>query len=747
MGIELKCNNGGDKDADVNRESGSLQDSKLKWNVGNEMLGEGNLSGKLNWMDLLNNKQFQSHLKNGEHVKVYRKRKGIKQFRRLFLAQEMRDECDCDRNQRRGSFPSKNVVGESSDRAAIWCIRFSKDGMFMATAGRDEVLRIWKVISSPGERLDFSSNEGAYLESTTKTISQLNGQLAQYGIDSDVESDGSDSMIAENIPTMQNFARTGTFNAASRKECLTTTYAPVFHPRPYRTFKEHTDDILDVDWSKNSFILTGSMDKMVKLWHCDRATSLQTFTHPDFVTGVRFHPRDDRFFLSACLDQKCRLWSILEKDVSFEYDCGDLITSMDTSYDGKYTLIGTFNGYVHLLTTKGLELKFCFNILDKNPSTQPIIPDELRNQDKHGNLRHGPKITGVEFLRKEKDATGSDEMNNWFLVSSNDSRIRIYNMNYLLVQTLKGHSNKHSQISSHSLVTKNGNLFVLSGSEDHWVYCWQVNSKDESKEKNSSTIRSRSSSFKAFHFRSNENSPTRNPPERPHHHLIPGASALKIPHPRKLTPSSLHLQASTNSDYIGFHAHHHPVTCAMQVPPSTARTISLSNDVICELTMQFWETDADISSSHGPSSTFKKGKDKKHQLIVEGSPCDRALKPSAGTSCTPTMAQFVGGIIVTADTSGLIRVYRSDISSNVRKKVLQKLHDLQSTLNTSDNASIQTSKTPEPSTPLLSTLNNPAILNPKSNAIMVCNVCGGTRFSAGENHFCLDCGALYTTFR
>ena len=73
------------------------------------------------------------------------------------------------------------------------------------------------------------------------------------------------------------------------------------------------------------------MDKTVKLWHVDRDRCLQTFEHEDFVTSVKFHPLDDRFFLSGSLDNGVRLWSVLENSVSYSKNLGDevLITALE----------------------------------------------------------------------------------------------------------------------------------------------------------------------------------------------------------------------------------------------------------------------------------------------------------------------------------------------------------------------------------------------------------------------------------
>ena len=75
--------------------------------------------------------------------------------------------------------------------------------------------------------------------------------------------------------------------------------------------------MLDLSWcySRNTFLLSSSMDKTVRLWHVSRVECLACFLHEDFVTAITFHPRNDKYFLSGSLDCKLRLWDIPEKKV------------------------------------------------------------------------------------------------------------------------------------------------------------------------------------------------------------------------------------------------------------------------------------------------------------------------------------------------------------------------------------------------------------------------------------------------
>lgn len=82
---------------------------------------------------------------------------------------------------------------------------------------------------------------------------------------------------------------------------LTENQAPLY-PEPFCELVGHQAPVLDVAWSKSLFLLSSSMDKTVRLWHLSRSECLCFFRHVDFVSAIAFHPRDDRYFVSASLD-------------------------------------------------------------------------------------------------------------------------------------------------------------------------------------------------------------------------------------------------------------------------------------------------------------------------------------------------------------------------------------------------------------------------------------------------------------
>lgn len=233
--------------------------------------------------------------------------------------------------------------------------------------------------------------------------------------------------------------------------------APVFRSKPIREFEGHSGEVLALSWSKNNFLLSSSMDKTVQLWHLSRPESLCTFKHDDLVTSITFHPTDDRFFLAGSLDEQLRLWSIPDKAVAFSAPTGEFITAVAFTPNGKTAICGLLSGICIFFETEGL----------KNPW-------QIHVRSSRGKNAKGSKITGIRT--KTISAHGSPQADVKVLISSNDSRVRIYSLKTRMLEAkFKGHENMSSQI--HARFSDDGQ-FVTSGSEDRKAYIWDISRPD-----------------------------------------------------------------------------------------------------------------------------------------------------------------------------------------------------------------------------------------------------------------------------
>jgi WD40 repeat protein len=324
------------------------------------------------------------------------------QFRNLFLAQELVG----------GKQPESGYAGpapqtaigskmSSGGDATIWAADFSLSGRYLAVAGKDRSIKVFKVIATEEERLAQQRYESQTLRAS-KSIS-----------------------------------------------------APVFLSRPCREFVGHSAEILTLSWSKNDFLLSGSTDKTVRLWHPSQPICLRVFQHDRTVTSVAFHPTDDRFFLSGSFDATLRLWDITRMSIIYSSPMADVITAVAFSPDGKVAICGTFNGICIFLNTTGLaeRSRICIQTSGSNSGV-------------------GFKITGLQTTISSGsiDTTGQAKL----MITTNDSRVRIYYLaNHGLEYKLKGITNQSSQI--HARFNDSGE-YAICGSEDDEVHIWDLNS-------------------------------------------------------------------------------------------------------------------------------------------------------------------------------------------------------------------------------------------------------------------------------
>ena len=189
----------------------------------------------------------------------------------------------------------------------IWVINVSHDGLYLATAGQDSIIRVYALLTA-----------------------------ADRG--------------------------TGTADASA-----STAY---LNAEPLCKFSGHTGDVIDLSWSPSHFLLSASLDGTARLWHPSRPSALSVFHHPDYVTAVHFHPVDERCFLSACFDKKVRVWAIVDHRVMEWQQVSDIITAARYERRGDYLMVGTHTGTVSVLRggVEGGGLRYVTEVVCRNRS-------------------------------------------------------------------------------------------------------------------------------------------------------------------------------------------------------------------------------------------------------------------------------------------------------------------------------------------------------------------------------------------
>jgi len=140
------------------------------------------------------------------YIKVRSRYKKEKEFNRVFLAQELRTRRPPISHKHSPNVSDAGSTASSAHKHdPIWALEFNKDGKYLAAGGQDKMVRVWAVISTPEER-----------------------------------------RVHEREEEVANGAAEGQATHLS---------APVFQRNPYREYEGHTATVLDLSWSKVSFVL------------------------------------------------------------------------------------------------------------------------------------------------------------------------------------------------------------------------------------------------------------------------------------------------------------------------------------------------------------------------------------------------------------------------------------------------------------------------------------------------------------
>ncbi|XVE50333.1 hypothetical protein DITRI_Ditri01bG0153800 [Diplodiscus trichospermus] len=338
---------------------------------------------------------------------------------------------------------------------SIWSIKFSLDGKYLASAGEDCVIHVWKVVES--------ERKGELLMEKLED-DNLNFLLVANG-------SPEPTLLSPSADHHPEKKRRGRSSISRKSLSLDHILVPetVFglSDKPFCSFQGHLNDVLDLSWSKSQKLLSSSMDKTVRLWDLTSKTCLRIFSHSDYVTCIQFNPVDDRYFISGSLDAKVRIWSIPDRQVVDWNDLHEMVTAACYTPDGQGALVGSYKGSCRLYNTSENKL-------------QPKCEINLQNKKKKS---HQKKITGFQF------APGSSSE---VLITSADSRVRVVD-GADLIHKFKGFRNTNSQISAS--VTANGK-YVVSASEDSYVYVWKNEAESQPNRNKGVTV---TQSYEHFH--------------------------------------------------------------------------------------------------------------------------------------------------------------------------------------------------------------------------------------------------------
>jgi hypothetical protein len=137
----------------------------------------------------------------------------------------------------------------------------------------------------------------------------------------------------------------------------------------------------------------------------------------------------------------------------------DLITAVAFAPDGKTAMAGVLSGLCLFYETEGLKYQ-----------------TQIHVRSSRGKNAKGSKVTGIRTMTFPPDDPNGEVK---VLITSNDSRVRIYNLkDKSLEMKLRGHENTCSQINASF---SDDARYVITGSEDKRCYLWTLGPSDAEK--------------------------------------------------------------------------------------------------------------------------------------------------------------------------------------------------------------------------------------------------------------------------
>ncbi|KAJ4950982.1 hypothetical protein NE237_027814 [Protea cynaroides] len=211
-------------------------------------------------------------------------------------------------------------------KGSILTMKFSLDGQCLASAGEDEVVRVWQVIETERSNEDGILDIGPFPRLYTSIPIIL---LSWFPF----------------LLIKRNWVNSRFLRKTSDSACVTLP-PKVFRlsEKPLHEFRGHNVEVLDLSWSKDKFLLSSPVDKTVRLWRVGFDGCFKVFFHNNYVTCVQFNPVDHNYFISGSIDGKIWMWEVSGSQVVDWTDIREIVTALSYHRDRQGGIVGFLTG-------------------------------------------------------------------------------------------------------------------------------------------------------------------------------------------------------------------------------------------------------------------------------------------------------------------------------------------------------------------------------------------------------------------
>ncbi|OII77563.1 hypothetical protein cand_017230 [Cryptosporidium andersoni] len=340
----------------------------------------------------------------------------------------------------------------------IWKISVSVDGEWMAVGSQDGFIRLWKCLEFELDIFEKNMDE----KSENKSIEKCKS----------IQEAGSNRINNSKIYNLHDNSDVNNLEMKDKIPNIVDEF--LFANEADYSIRAHSNAIISIQWENlhsSHRYLTTSMDRTVKLWKAPQTGPYAIIQCSDWPTSAAFHPSQRDILFIGCLDASVQIWRIYSKVKSNENNSKklvgilsednsinlvevraveiirvqDLVTILSLSPNGNYLACGFRNGGVAFYDTRTLKYR-C----------------DIDCRNRRGKSSKGRKVSGLCWKKDNKGV----------LVTTNDSRIRLFNLNDVSTfAKYKGHVNKETLISAEMSINED---MIVCGSENGYICTWNV---------------------------------------------------------------------------------------------------------------------------------------------------------------------------------------------------------------------------------------------------------------------------------